>query len=444
MGVLDSKLNTDRPTSLFEFTHGIDLDQHVGPYEVQTQKAWVLGLHKAGVITDAEQKQALSGLEEALQLLLSGQFEFKVEDEDIHMNLERFLTERFGQLGKKLHTGRSRNDLIATSLRLMVFAHLEEIKTFTNNLISSLESFAQKSGDVVVPGMTHLQNGQPVLFSHVIRSYKSAFERDNFRLQQAQSAAKDTLPLGAGALAGTDQNIDLELLCHELGFLRVCQNSYDSVGDRDFILDALNAYASMAVHLSRLSEDIIIWASSGFELIKLSPNWSTGSSMMPNKRNPDIAELSRAKSAQVMGAASMAMTLLKGLPTCYASDLHELKRVYLNSFSQMLAMAGVYPSFVNSLEVNASGAEQLRNKGHILATDVASHLVQQGLSFRDAYIKVAELVALAEASQRQIHQLPISGWTTVLGDEMDLGFVDQLDFQTSIQARKQPGGTGSN
>ncbi|MCB0367130.1 MAG: argininosuccinate lyase [Bdellovibrionales bacterium] len=425
MPTLKSGLNAQANLDLLGFTQGIDLDKPLAVCEVQVQEAWAKGLCAAGYLQAAERDQLLQVLSEARELFVADQFPWKVEDEDVHMNLERFMSERLGALGKRIHLGRSRNDLIATTLRLFVSEQCRVVSDQVGQLIGSLVAQAETNIEVIVPGLTHLQFGQPIRMAQVFLSHAWGFKRDLARLKFCADQAMESMPLGSAALGGTHIAIDLPAIAEELGFSNPSFNSYDSVGDRDFVQLSLQCFSSIAIHMSRLAEDVIIWSSQPYRWLALPPEWSTGSSIMPNKRNPDVAEIVRAKSAQVIGAEQSGQLLLKGLVSSYSSDLHELKRVYLGSLNQIQACLSVFPPFVAGLQVNQESVAKHLNSGHILATEIANQLTEKGTPFREAYAEVAQLVDRAEKDGKQIHQC---------GEF-------ELSFEKAVEQRSNCGGT---
>lgn len=427
MPTLGTSVNAQSNLDLLQFTQGIELDKPLAPFEIQVQKAWANGLQQSGLINEKEKTELSQALDEALQLISENQFHWKVEDEDIHMNLERFLCEKVGSLGKRIHIGRSRNDLIATTLRLFVADVCQKTYQQLDQLIGSLVSRAEKDINVIVPGQTHLQFGQPVRLSQIYLAHAWSFKRDQEKMKFAQEIAVQSMPLGSAAMSGTHIKIDLQSLAESLGFQNPPENSYDSVGSRDFILQSLQSLSSVAIHLSRLAEDVIIWSSQPYQWVALPKAWSTGSSIMPNKRNPDVLELIRAKAAQVIGAETSAMVLLKGLVSSYSSDLHELKRVYLQALPLIKDSLSVLPEFMDGLEVNSEKILSHLNQGHLLATEIANQLTSEGLPFREAYQKVAFLVEEANAQNKQIHEL---------------GF--EVSFEQAVECRCQSGGTSKS
>lgn len=440
MSVLSTQRQPTKSDLLARFTNGVIPDAMLYQQEIRVQLAWARGLSQIGLLTQAESAQIESALLQAHEDIKTQRFEWRIVDEDIHMNLERFVNDHTQGLGKKMHAGRSRNDLIATTLKLHVADTAQEISTQLKDFIHALVKFAQDNIDVIVPGMTHLQNGQPIRLSQAILGHSWALKRDLEKFQQVKTNALKVMPLGSAALAGTTLPIDLVKIAQDLGFQSAPVNSYDSVGDRDSLIEMLQATSFLGAHLSRLCEDIIYWASAPVGLLKLSPNWSTGSSIMPNKRNPDVAELARGKSALWMGDASGVLTLLKGLGTCYGSDLHEAKIPYLRVSADVALTLEVLAPFVSELKVDSQKAASLLNHGHILATEVADALTQKGLAFRDAYALVAAMVEAADLEQVQIHQLSGSSLKkiTSLIEVQDL---QRLSFEKTVEDRKYSGGT---
>lgn len=443
MPVLQTKLNETQPDALFDFTHGIPQDRRLARQEVAVQRAWLHGLAALpGMFKPVEVRKIEAALQEALQSILAGTFVWTVRDEDIHMHLERYVTERCGDLGKKMHAGRSRNDLIATTLRLYVRDELTLMADKLRLLITALADAAERQIDVIIPGATHLQHGQPVRLGHVLLGHAEGFRRDLERLLSAAQAAVEVMPLGAAALAGTPLPINLKTIARELGFATPPRNSYDAVGDRDFMLEAMSAIALLGTHFSRLAEDCIFWASTPVALLKLPTAWSTGSSIMPNKRNPDVAELTRGRGAHIIGALVDGLTLVRTVPTSYGSDLHEMKKALMAALDEANACLNVWPPFITALQFDPARASQLCQQGHILATEIADALVGDGAAFRDAYKAVATLVQQAETQGLQVHELPLNQVNQTLRTQ---GLPLRKDFrftvQEAVERRAQSGGT---
>ncbi len=426
MKVLNTDINTSDNTTLFEFTQGLDVDQYLYKQEIRVQKAWANALEQTGVLTAIERSQLCQTLDKAQSLIEAKQFDWKITDEDIHMNLERFMTQELGELGKKIHTGRSRNDLIASTLRLYVHDEIEAMLPHLQKTISAIQSKSTEWIDTFTPGMTHMQFGQPLRFGHLFSAHGFAFLRDVKRLKNNKAECIETLPLGAAAFAGTHLKMNLLSLAKSLGFVSPLQHSYDAVSDRDYMLSTLQSYSLLAMHLSRFCEDILFWSSSGIKVLKLPYDWSTGSSIMPNKRNPDVPELVRAKMARVMMAAQEGLVLMRSVTPSYGSDIHELKRTFINATTELKKCFTVLAPFVNGLVVDESSATALLNNGHILATDVANHLAT-ATTFREAYVTVATAIRQADEKGLQIHQVYKNG--------------QSFDFESSIEARSLSGGT---
>lgn len=413
---------------LTAFTQGLDVDVLMYKEEIEVQKKWAIELCESSYLTPTESEKFLGALSEIYHEIETDKFKWSIADEDIHMNIERALTEKLGDLGKKVHLGRSRNDLVATTQRLFVHNKLEEVDNFLNKVIDELVVKAEKYLDVIIPGMTHLQSGQPVRYSHTVLAHAHAFKRDSKKIKYAKGQCLENLPLGAAAFSGTHLNLNLERIAKNLNFKNALYNSYDAVGDRDFILDGLDALSSLAVHLNRLCHEIIYYSSSSVGFIKLPKNWTTGSSIMPNKRNPDTIEITRAKMARVISSSNEAKQLVSQVIPSYGSDLHELKRTFIKSYNEVNQSLEVLIPFINEMEINEQAAEVMLNKGHILATEFANlKTSEKDGEFRDAYLKTKEMVDQANALNIQVHEL--DNWPS------------ELSFKSSVDSRTNSGGT---
>lgn len=412
---------------LFDFTQGIDVDSRLFVQEIRVQKAWARALVRAHFLTADDVQKIESCLDTAQDLMGSGDFDWRVLDEDIHMNLERYMTEKIGDLGKKIHLGRSRNDLIATTLRHFVRDQVSDVESLVSDMKTAIKAKAYDWIDTLIPGMTHLQFGQPIRLSHTFIAHGYALKRDLERLQFNKKECMEYCPLGSAAFAGTHINVNMEQLATDLDFLSPAHNSYDAVGDRDFILSSLNSFALLATHISRYCEDVMYWSSTGIGVFKLPKDWSTGSSIMPNKRNPDIPELVRARMSRVISASQSGMILVRSVVPSYGSDLHELKRTFLMAVDELKSCLTILAPFTGGLTVDDARAKLLLNSGHILATDIANKLAENS-TFREAYKLIAEKVIEADARGKQVHDL----------------FKDTeqaVSFEESVENRKQPGGT---
>lgn len=440
MALLTTSHNKTKDGQLFDFTQGIEWDRHLAAAEVRVQTVWTQALAEAGFLTEDDRSKVEQAMTEALRAIEDGSFNWRSEDEDVHMNLERFITEKHGDLGKRMHMGRSRNDLIATTLRLFTNEQIKSHISQTSALIAALTDLAEKNINVIVPGPTHLQNGQPVRLAHVFVAYAHAFDRAIRQLQFAAETTMATMPLGAAALAGSPLSLNYKEMAARLGFASRLQNSYDAVSDRDFLLQHLQAIGSLAVHLGRLSHDIIYWSSNSMALVRLPDAWSTGSSIMPNKRNPDVAEIIRAKTSRWLASGSACQNAVKNIHSSYGTDLHEVKKQYIETTLDVAASLGPFTSLVANLTVDNTRAAELCEKGHVLATEIADRLTENGVPFREAYKYTAELIGLAEDEDSQVHELTAPQVESVTSD-LDADFLENLTPEFAVERRNQPGGT---
>ncbi len=422
--VLSTDVNTSSNGQLFEFTQGLDVDTLLYRQEIRAQKAWAQALAAGGYLTKDEAKKLCKCLDNAQKLIESEEFEWSITDEDIHMNLERFMTQELGELGKKIHIGRSRNDLIATTLRLFVNDQIDYLIPLIESVKGAIKNRGKAWMNTLMPGMTHMQFGQPIRLGHMFSAHGHALNRDLKRFSKNQTEAMEYLPLGAAAFAGTHLELNLSKLAQSLGFESELINSYDAVSDRDYMVSTLNSMSVLAMHISRLCEDVMYWSSSGIKVLKLPYDWSTGSSIMPNKRNPDVPELVRAKMARVMTAPQEALVLMRSVTPSYGSDIHELKRTFVYAYSELASSLSVLSPFIAGLEVDESVTKNLLKKGHILATDIANALAEKA-TFREAYKQVADAIKTADKKNQQIHEM----------------MKTKVTFESSVETRKLSGGT---
>lgn len=430
MKLLETDQGVPKKHKLYEFINEIETDKRLAPFEIDVQKVWVDALAEIGFFSD-EDRHALIGIfDECLDRLADGTFPWTVENEDIHMHLEAYVTARLGEIGKKMHTGRSRNDLVATTLRLYCRDLCEKQRISLQQVIHALVLKAEEGIDVIVPGITHTQHGQPVRLAHILLAHAEAFTRDIESLDYVVAAMMKNLPLGAAAMAGTTLNIDLDKMARALGFQNACRNAYDAVGERDFILKHLDVCSHIALHLSRLSEDIVYWSSSPVAVFGLPDEWSTYSSIMPNKRNPEVAELTRGRAAHVISCQTNAYMLMRTAPTSYCGELQEIKGVLMRAADNLDECFAVWPSFIAGMKINARRAAALLNTGHILATKMADQMVIDGMSHRDAYAQVKTLVDRANENNCQVHELG----SDVLGDHA-------ITPEHAVEMSCSPGGT---
>ncbi len=403
-----------------DFTASLDIDRRMYHEDIAGSIAHAEMLAKQGIISESDAESIISGLNQIRDEIESGEFNWKPELEDIHINVEARLYELIGEAAGRLHTARSRNDQVATDARLYVKRVAAECRAACRHLQRALLDRAEENIDTILPGYTHLQRAQPVSFAHILMAYYEMFGRDAASFTQAEASA-DTLPLGSGALAGATYPLDRKFAAERLGFSAISANSMDAVSDRDFILDFIFAASKTMTHLSRLCEDIVIWSSEEFGFIHLSDAYSSGSSMMPQKRNPDYAELIRGKTGRVYGSLVSVLTTLKGLPLTYNRDLQEDKPPLMDAADTVAASLTAATGMIEEMTVRINQMEIASQGREILATDYADHLVrEQNLPFREAYVQVAAYTR---------------GEST---GEIDLPNITPAD---SIAARDIPGGT---
>ncbi len=403
-----------------EFTRSIDLDRELAADDIAGSIAHVRGLGRAGLLTADEVDELIGGLEGLAGAVADGTLAWDPDLEDVHLNLEAALAERIGSVAGKLHTGRSRNDQVATDLRLWLRRAIDRLDEALLDFERSLVGLAEREGTAILPGTTHIQPAQPVLLAHHLLAYVEMAERDRDRLSDARRRA-NVSPLGSGALAGAGYPLDREATADELGFGGVTANSLDAVSDRDFVVETVGAIALGMVHLSRLAEEITWWSNPRFGFIRVSDAFSTGSSIMPNKKNPDPAELVRGRAARVIGAQAGLLTLLKGLPLAYQRDLQEDKAPLFDAVAVYETSLGVLAGLLDTVAVDRERMRAAADEGYTTATAVADALVRRGIPFRVAHHVVGSLVAQAEEAGLKLDQVPDSMIGLALGASGDEG-----------------------
>jgi argininosuccinate lyase len=396
---------------LRDYTQSVSFDWKLYRHDIAGSIAHAKMLARIKVLTAQELADIIQGLEEIRAQIDRGEFIWKPECEDVHMNIEAELTVRF-PAGAKLHTGRSRNDQVSTAMRLWLKDQIIEDHQAIRDLQSALLAWATRDLAIVIPGYTHLQRAQPVLLAHHLLAYVEMLERDYERLADCARRA-DVLPLGSGAIAGSTLPLDRAYVAKLLGFSRLAENSMDAVGDRDFIVEYQAACALLAVHLSRLAEDLILWSTAEFHFIRIGDAYTTGSSLMPQKKNPDLAELARGKSARVIGNLVAALTLLKGLPMTYNRDLQEDKERLFDTAETVQPTLLILAEMLAHIEVDAEACRRASSDPLLLATDLADWLVTRGVPFRQAHHLVGEAVALAEKRRIPITKLALKDWKKI-------------------------------
>jgi argininosuccinate lyase len=421
-----------------QYTASIPYDWRLYPYDIAGSIAHARMLARQGIITDKEVDAIVIGLNGIKEEFALGQFLFKAELEDIHMHIEARLIEKIGGVGGKLHTARSRNDQVALDMRLFAKDAIANTLVGLGGLQKALVGLAEASKDVIIPGYTHLQIAQPVLLAHHLLAYFEMLQRDTARFIDCLKRV-DVLPLGSGALAGVAYNVDREFLAKELGFKAISQNSLDAVSDRDFIIEYEAAASLTMMHLSRLAEEIILWSSAEFGFIELDQSYATGSSIMPQKQNPDVAELARGKTGRVYGNLMALLTTMKALPLAYNRDLQEDKEGFFDTVDTLLSTLDVFSGMVGTLKVRPEKARQALEKGYVLATDLADYLVKKGMVFRAAHEAVAKLVSYAIEQDKSFGELKLAEYKKF--SKLFAKDVFEITIESSIAARDVTGGT---
>ena len=400
-------------------------------------------LCRQGIITAKEKLQIVNGLSSILEDLKNGVLSFDMNAEDIHMFVESELTKRIGDAGKKLHTARSRNDQVALDIRLYLKAECDEIGGLLKELIKAIRDLASEHKNDIMPGYTHLQRAQPITFAHHILAYAMMFTRDVDRIKDACRRMTSSSPIGSCALAGTTYNTDRGFEAENLGFTGIALNSIDGVSDRDFCVELLDAFALIMMHLSRFSEEIVLWSSWEFKFIELDDSYTTGSSIMPQKKNPDMAELVRGKTGRVYGDLISLLTTLKGLPLAYNKDMQEDKEAIFDAVDTVKKCIKVFTPMIATMRVLPDNMRKAAGKGFINATDLADYLVKKGMPFRTAYKKVGEIVAYCIDNGLVLETMPLEKYK-----EFDPTFDDDLfgeiSLDTCVEKRISAGGTGPN
>jgi len=420
------------------FTVSLFYDRRMYRQDIAGSIAHVRMLAKQDIVPETDAQKIVDRLRQIELEIERGDFEWRPDLEDIHMNVEARLFEIVGDVAGKLHTARSRNDQVATDTRLYAKDVAAQATASVRNLQGVLLDVADAHRQTVLPGYTHLQRGQPVLLAHHMLAYFEMFERDAARFDAARRSA-DVLPLGSGALAGVPYPIDREFVARELAFSSISRNSMDAVSDRDFVLESLSASAVCMMHLSRLAEELVIWSSDEFGFVRLGDAYTSGSSIMPQKRNPDFAELVRGRTGRVYGHLTAALTTMKGLPLTYNMDLQEVKEVLFDAEDIVLPSLTAAAGLLESAGFDAERMSQAAEESDVLATDVADYLVARGMPFREAYIIVADLTRTAAASGKRLESLTLDEYRAA--SPLFDADVFEINVESSIAARDVPGGT---
>ena len=421
------------------FNRSFDLDKRLLEADVRASIAYANGLDRAGVLSKEEAEAVTGGLRTILELASNDPAYLESDAEDVHEFIEMRLVELVGDAARKLHTGRSRNDQVATAFRLWLRDETNHVSEALRNLQRELVASAERHSSAVMPGYTHLQRAQPILWAHWCLAYFEMFVRDVSRFADARKRI-NVLPLGSGALAGTSFAIDREAVAKELEFEGVSLNSLDAVSDRDFAIEFVAACSLVMVHLSRMAEDLILYCSSEFGFVSLSDSVSTGSSLMPQKKNPDALELIRGKAGRVFGHQTALLTTMKGLPLAYNKDMQEDKQAVFDTADTLNACLKVASIVLKNASVNESKAREGANKGYLNATELADYLVKKGVPFRTAHDTVGKIVLHGIETGRELHEIPV-GELQEFNKEIDAGVFEVLSLESSLASKSQVGGT---
>jgi len=427
---LDSKVN--------DFNSSIKFDWIMFREDITGSVAHAYMLGETGIIEKSEADKIISGLEQILEDIENGSLEIDFESEDIHMFVEAVLTERIGDTGKKLHTARSRNDQVTLDIRMYLKKQCDEVMELLKVLICEIIEKAKENKTTLMPGVTHLQHGQPIVFAHHILAYAQMVKRDIERIADCKKRM-DYMPLGSGALAGTTYPINRFIVAEKLGFANITENSIDAVSDRDFVIEFASALSIIMTHISRFSEEIILWCTSEYNFIELDDAFSTGSSIMPQKKNPDIAELCRGKTGRVYGSLVILLTMMKGLPLAYNKDMQEDKEAIFDAIENTKLSLDTFTGMLKTIKINRDNMKKAAQKGFLNATDCADYLVKKGLPFRDAYKITGQLVALCIAKDFTLENLPIYEYKKIC-DKFEDDIYKYIDLEYCVNERKVYGG----
>lgn len=438
MGVLRDRFEKEAGEAALSYSASIPFDKRLYRQDIVGSIVHARMLARQGIISDKDAEFIIMGLVAIRQEIEEGKFVFKTELEDIHMNIEARLTEKIGDVAGKLHTARSRNDQIALDMRLFVREAVKGLQKRLTVLQHALLEQAEIHKDAVLPGYTHLQRAQPVLFAHHMLAYFEMLQRDRERFQDCLKRT-DVMPLGSGAVAGVPYPVDREFLAKELGFSRISQNSIDAVSDRDFVVEFQSCASINMMHLSRLAEELVLWSTAEFGFVEMDDTFATSSSIMPQKKNPDMAELGRGKTGRVYGNLIGILTVMKGLPLAYNRDLQEDKEGLFDTVDTLEATLDVFSGMVKTLKVNRERMQAATAQDYILATDLADYLVKKGISFRKAHSVIAGLVRYALEQSKPLNKLTLAEYKKF--SSLFTEDVYGITVESSLASRNVPGGT---
>ncbi|MCG7899312.1 MAG: argininosuccinate lyase [Candidatus Thiodiazotropha weberae] len=431
----------NEPTDAFveAFTASVDFDRRLYRYDIEGSIAHARMLAQQGILSEQERDDIIQGLEQIQSRIAAGEFQWSVSLEDVHMNIESALTEAIGDAGKKLHTGRSRNDQVATDIRLWLRDEIDALRIAIGKLQTALLDKAEQEAETILPGFTHLQTAQPVTFGHHLMAWFEMLDRDRQRLADCQQRV-NVMPLGAAALAGTTYPIDRQMTAQLLGFSAPAENSLDAVSDRDFAIEFCADASILMMHLSRFSEELIIWSSAQFGFIELSDSFCTGSSIMPQKKNPDVPELIRGKTGRIYGHLIGLLTLMKSQPLAYNKDNQEDKEPLFDTVDNLKGSLKVFAEMIPAISCRKQAMRQAAMQGFATATDLADYLVRKGIPFRDAHEVVGKAVAFGVAESRDLSEMSLAELQQ-FSDQIDEDVFEILTLEGSVSARDHIGGT---
>jgi len=435
MKLWKGRFSKQATSSANRFNASIEVDQRMYRQDILGSIAHGKMLARQGIISDAERESIIKGLSEILEEYEAGSIQFTVENEDIHMGIEGLLTEKIGDAGKKLHTARSRNDQVATDLRLYLKEEIDETVKLIDGLIQLIDKLMIEHENTILPGYTHMQRAQPVTLAWHLSAYREMFLRDKERFLDDYKRT-DSMPLGACALAGTSYNIDREFVKAELGFSDICQSTMDAVSDRDFALEFIFCVCLTMMHLSRFCEEIVYWNSKEFDFVEIDDAYSTGSSIMPQKKNPDMAELIRGKTGRVYGDLMALLTVMKGLPLAYNKDMQEDKEPVFDAGDTLKDSLEIFTEMLATIEFKKENMELAAKKGFMNATDAADYLVKKGVPFRDCHEIIGSMVLGCLECGKAIEELELEELKNY-SDLFDSDIYDAIELKTLIEARKR-------
>lgn len=439
MKVWDGRFSKETAKIANDFNSSIKVDSALYYEDISGSIAHVTMLSDIGILNASESKQIVTGLKKIYNDILNGEIVIDLNEEDIHVFIEKKLVEQIGEVGKKMHTARSRNDQVQLDVKIYILKTIRKIKELLKNNIEALLKMAKNNFDVIMPGYTHLQHAQPILLSHYFLAYIEMFKRDYKRLTSTYEIA-DEMPLGVAALAGTSYNIDRNLVADLLGFNNITKNSLDTVSDRDYLIQFLSDLSIIMMHLSRLSEEMILWATSEFNYIEIDDAFSTGSSIMPQKKNPDMFELIRGKTGRVYGNLMAMLTIMKGLPLAYNKDMQEDKEIIFSSVKTVQECLSIIPPMLGTIKFNKEEMYEGCKTGYIQATEIADYLAKKGMPFRDAHRITGNIIAYAVVKGIDLNQIGINeykSFSVLIKEDV----YDCLDIKKIIENKKSEGGT---